>query len=69
MSLAVTWLVVQAGMRAGIGMLLLICALGTLFYGVVQLRQRDYAACLVLTFTGLSLVRAGVDVMRTSPRE
>jgi len=48
-------------------MLLLISALSVLFYGVVQLRQRDYAACLVLTFTGLSLVRAGVDVMRISP--
>jgi hypothetical protein len=50
-------------------MLLVTFALGILFYGVVRLRERDYLGCIVLTFTGLSLVRAGVDVLRSSAGE
>jgi hypothetical protein len=45
---------------------MVVCALGILFYGVVRMRDRDYLGCIVLTFTGLSLVRAGVEVLRSS---
>lgn len=48
---------------------MVISALGILFYGVVRMRDRDYLGCIVLTFTGLSLVRAGVEVLRTSAGE
>jgi hypothetical protein len=47
-------------------MLLLVFAIGVLFYGVVRMRQRDYLGCIMLTFTGLSLVRAGVDVLQST---
>jgi hypothetical protein len=60
---------VEHGVRAGAGLLLLLCALSTLFYGVMRMRQRDYLGCIVLTFTGLSLLRAGVDVLRTTTVE
>jgi len=50
-------------------MLLLIFALSVLFYSVMRLRQRDYLGCIALTFTGLSLVRASVDVLRSSAGE
>jgi hypothetical protein len=49
--------------------LLLVFALSILFYGVMRMRQRDYLGCIVLTFTGLSLVRAGVEVLRSSTGE
>jgi hypothetical protein len=55
--------------RASAGLLLLIFALSVLFYAVMRLRQRDYLGCIVLTFTGLSVVRAGVDVLRSSAGE
>jgi hypothetical protein len=48
---------------------LVLSALGLLFYGVVQLRQRDYLACVILTLTGLSLMRAGVELLRLSVGE
>ena len=50
-------------------MLLVLCALGSLFYGVMQLRQRDYLACVILTLSGLSLMRAGVELLRPSVGE
>lgn len=50
-------------------MLLVVFALSILFYAVMKLRERDYLACILLTFTGLSLVRAGVDVLRSATGE
>jgi hypothetical protein len=55
--------------RASAGLLLVVFALGVLFYAVVKLRDRDYLGCIVLTFTGLALVRAGVDVLRSTTGE
>lgn len=54
------------GLRAGSGTLLVLAALATLFYGVSQLRARDYLACLILVLAGLSLMRAGVSLLRPS---
>ncbi|HEY2734594.1 MAG TPA: hypothetical protein VGI70_11450 [Polyangiales bacterium] len=55
--------------RDGSGVLLLLCSLASLFYGVMQLRQRDYLACLILSLTGISLLRAGVELLRPSVGE
>jgi len=33
------------------------------------LRERDYLACVILTLTGLSLMRAGVELLRPSVGE
>jgi hypothetical protein len=60
---------VERWLRDGSGIVLLCSALCVLFYGVVQLRERDYLACVVLTLTGLSLMRAGVELLRTSVSE
>lgn len=56
-------------LRDGSGVVLVLSALGVLFYGVVELRQRDYLACVILTLTGLSLMRAGVELLRASVGE
>jgi hypothetical protein len=60
---------VERWARDGSGVALLLCALASLFYGVMQLRQRDYLACVILTVTGLSLMRAGVELLRPSVGE
>lgn len=52
--------------REGAGLALLIAAFAALAYGVLQLRGRDYLACIVLVLTGTSLVRAGVELLRPS---
>ena len=56
-------------MRTGAGLVLLSCALSLLFYAVVRMRQRDYLGCIVLSATGYALVRAGVEVLRSSTGE
>lgn len=53
-------------LRDGFGSVLVAAALGVVFYGVTQLRAHDYLACLVLTGTGLLLLRAGVELLRPS---
>lgn len=57
------------GIREGSGALLLLAALVVLFQGVTQLRARDYLACVILVLTGLSLMRAGVELLRPSTGE
>jgi hypothetical protein len=52
------------GLREGSGTLLVIGALVALFHGVSLLRGRDYLACIILVLTGLSLMRAGVELRR-----
>lgn len=52
------------GLREGSGAVLLVGALSSLFYGVVLLRGRDYLGCIILVFAGLSLMRAGVQLLR-----
>ena len=60
---------VEHWLRDGTGVVLVLSALGVLFYGVVQLRERDYLACVVLTLSGLSLMRGGVELLRASVSE
>jgi hypothetical protein len=52
--------------RDGSGVVLLLGALYVLFYGVTQLRAHDYLASIVLVVTGLSLLRASVELLRPS---
>jgi hypothetical protein len=54
------------GLREGSGAVLVLGAMVVLFYGVTQLRARDYLACIILALTGLSLMRAGVTLLRPS---
>jgi hypothetical protein len=56
----------MGGLREGSGTVLVLAALAALFYGVVQLRGRDYLACIILVLAGLSLMRAGVELLRPS---
>ena len=56
-------------MREGAGSLLVACSLAVLFYGVTELRQRDYLSCIILVLTGLSLMRAGVELLRPTVGE
>lgn len=53
-------------LRDGSGALLLGAAMAALFYGVVQLRGHDYISAVLLLITGLSVLRAGVDLLRPS---
>jgi hypothetical protein len=53
-------------LRAGSGTVLLGGALAVLFHGVRLLHARDYLACIILVFTGISLMRAGVELLRPS---
>jgi hypothetical protein len=54
----------ERGVRYGAGIAVLVSALGVLFYGVTSLRGRDYLACIILVLTGLSLMRAGIELLR-----
>ncbi len=56
-------------LRDAMGVVLVLAALVTLFIGVTQLRAHDYLACIILTFTGLSLMRAGAELLRPSVGE
>ena len=55
-----------SGLREGSGTVLVLAALASLFYGVTLLRGRDYLACIILVLAGLSLMRAGVELLRPS---
>ncbi len=56
-------------LREGSGTVLLLAALAALFHGVRLLHGRDYLACIILVFTGISLLRAGVELLRPSVGE
>jgi hypothetical protein len=56
-------------LREVTGVVLVLAALVTLFIGVTQLRAHDYLSCMILTFTGLSLMRAGSELLRPSVGE
>jgi hypothetical protein len=47
----------------------LLLALAVLFVAVTELRGRDYLACIILVFTGIWLLRAGVELLRPSVRD
>ena len=53
-------------MREGSGALLVLGALAVLYQAVAVLRGRDYLACIILVMVGLSLMRAGVELLRPS---
>ncbi len=53
-------------LREGLGTLLLLAALVTLFLGVMDLRAHDYVAAILLSFIGLALLGAGVELLRPS---
>lgn len=50
--------------RDGSGVLLIGAALAVLFWGVLQLREHDYVAAILLVITGLSVLRAAVELLR-----
>lgn len=56
-------------LREGSGFALLVLALAVLFVAVTELRGRDYLACIILVFTGIWLLRAGVELLRPSVRD
>jgi hypothetical protein len=56
-------------LREGSGFALLTLALAVLFGAVTELRGRDYLACIILVFTGIWLLRAGVELLRPSVRD
>ena len=56
-------------LREGTGLGLVLVALGVLFQAVTELRGRDYLACIILVFTGIWLLRAGVELLRPSVRD
>jgi len=43
--------------------------MGVLFWAVVQLRGHDYVAAVLLIVTGLSVLRAGVELLRPTMGE
>ncbi len=55
--------------REGSGGLLVLCSLGVLGLAVAHLRDQDYVAAVVLVTTGLSLLRAGVELLRPTVGE
>lgn len=50
--------------RDGSGSLLVLASLGVLFLAVQQLSGHDYVAAILLVLTGLSLLWAGVELLR-----
>jgi hypothetical protein len=54
------------GLREASGAALVLGALLLLFHGVTLLHARDYLACIILALTGLALVHAGVELLRSS---
>ncbi len=56
-------------LREGSGALLLLVSLGTLFVAVRELSAHDYVAAAMLTFSGIALLRAGVELLRPTVGE
>ena len=56
-------------LREGTGALLVLASLATLFYAVMELGAHDYVAAGMLTFAGIALLRAGVELLRPSVGE
>jgi len=57
------------GVREAAGSVLLACSLAIVFVGVQELRGRDYLAAIVLVMTGISLLKAGVELLRPAVSE
>lgn len=56
-------------LRDAVGLLLVAAALAALFFGVSQLRAHDYVAAGLMLLTGLSVLRAGVELLRPTVGE
>ena len=56
-------------LRDGSGLMLVLASLAVLYHGIIQLRGHDYVAAILLVVTGLSLLRAGVELLRPSVGE
>jgi hypothetical protein len=56
-------------LREASGALLLLVSLGTLFVAVRELGGHDYVAAGMLTFAGIALLRAGVELLRPTVGE
>jgi hypothetical protein len=56
-------------MRDATGALLVLVSLGVLFLAVRQLAAHDYVAAMLLVPTGLSILYAGVELLRPSVGE
>ncbi len=51
-------------LRDGTGLLLVALAMGLLFVAVRTLLDHDYLAAMLLITSGLSVMRAGVEILR-----
>lgn len=56
-------------LREGCAALLLLSALVLIGIGVQHLRDQEFVGAVLLALTGLTLVRAGVDLLRPSMGE
>jgi len=56
-------------LRDGSGLLLVVLAIAALFGGIVELGAHDYLAAALLLFTGLAVLRAGVELLRPTVGE
>ena len=56
-------------LRDGTGILLVLISVGVLAYGVAELRSRDHVGAILLVVTGVSLLRAGVELLRPTVGE
>lgn len=50
--------------RYGAAIAITAAALALLFYAMTILRTRDYLGCIILVLAGLSMMRAGVELLR-----
>ncbi len=56
-------------LREVLGALLLVAALVTLFFAVMNLRAHDYVAAILLSVMGVALLGAGVELLRPTVGE
>lgn len=59
----------RRALRESSGAVLVLASLVVLFFAVRELRGHDYVSAIVLVVTGLSLLGAGVDLLRPSVGE
>lgn len=52
-----------------LGALLVVASLAGLFASMLELRDHDYVGAVLLVFVGLSLLRAGVELLRPTVGE
>ncbi len=56
-------------LREGAGALLVLVSLGTLFVALRELGGHDYVAAGMLMFSGIALLRGGVELLRPTVGE